>query len=151
MFGLANKQTTNYELKRKHEPTTFANSLNSFYTRLNSYTTHNADSEKAADGNFVDGNVAICDAAEADGDDGTAAAGSDSELLDITVYEVRKQFGRCKEGKSSGSIFCKLFNMCLSSRGLPSTCIWKLPSIAPVPKSTSAKDNNNFRSIASNA
>ena len=90
--GLANKQTTNYYLMQKHEQTTFANSLNSFYTRFNSYTTPNADSEKAADGNYVDGDVAIGEAAEADGDDGTTPAGSDSELLDITIDEVRKQF-----------------------------------------------------------
>ena len=163
MSGLANKQTTNYDLMSKHEQTTLANSLNSFYTRFNSYTTTNADPVVAADGNDVDGDVAVGDAGESDGDDGTTPAGSDSELMEITVDEVRKQFGRCKDGKSSGPdnlstkilkscsyelapIFCKLFNMCLTSGELPS--IWKLSSIVPVPKSTSAKENNDFRPIA---
>ena len=67
MSSVAKKQTTTYDLMSKHEQKTLANSLNSFYTRVNAYSTTDADPVVAADGNDVDGDVAVGDAGEADG------------------------------------------------------------------------------------
>ena len=66
------------------------NSLSSFCARFNSYTKTYVHPVVAADGNDVDVHVAVGDAGEADDDDGTTSAGSDSELMEITVDDVRK-------------------------------------------------------------
>ena len=155
MSGLAKPKDSNYDLMSDEEQTTLANSLNTFYTRFNSYTPPDAAS--------VPDSASDADTTPPAADDDVTTTPAACEPPEITVEEVRKQFSRCKVGKSSGPdslstkvlkactyelapIFCKLFNMCLTNGKLPR--IWKLSSIVPVPKFSSAKEENDFRPIA---
>ena len=157
MSGLTKRKDSNYNLMSEREQTTLANSLNTFYTRFNTYT----PPVTVADPDVGDDGMLPSDDAEPVAENIAAAA---AELPpEFTVDEVRKQLQRCKVGKASGPdnlctrilkacayelapTFCKLFNLCMKKGVLPH--IWKLSSIVPVPKFPSAKADNDFRPIA---
>jgi hypothetical protein len=147
MSGLPKPKDSNHTLMTEQEQTTLASSLNTFYTRFNSYTPCDGDTD---------------DVPKSAAENASPSPNSD-EPPTITVDEVRKQFLRCKVGKSSGPdnlstkilkscayelapVFCDLFNFCMIKGVLPR--IWKLSSIVPVPKFPSAKEDNDFRPIA---
>ena len=75
------------------EQTTLANSLNTFYTRFNSYTPPDAAS--------VPGSASDADTTPPAADDDVTTPPAAGEPPEITEEEVRKQFSRCKVGKSS--------------------------------------------------
>ena len=94
MSGLAKPKDSNYYLMSDEEQTTLANSLNTFYTRFNNYTPPDAAS--------VPDSASDADTTPPAADDDVTTTPAACEPPEITVEEVRKQFSRCKVGKSSG-------------------------------------------------
>ena len=172
MSGLQKPTSNNYNLMSKHEQTTLANELNTFYTRFNGTVADPGSDDGVvdvmADGDS-DGGVHIGDGSDGNDRDNTAGGDCNSESTDdgqftpITVEEVSKLFSKCKVGKAWGPdnlctrilkkccaelapVFCKLFNLCLDKETLPD--IWKLSAICPLPKTANPKCSNDFRPIA---
>ena len=94
MSGQAKPKDSNYDLMSNEEQTTLANSLNTFYTRFNNYTPPDAAS--------VPDSASDADTTPPAADDDVTTTPTTCEPPQISVEEVRKQFSRCKVGKSSG-------------------------------------------------
>ena len=94
MSGLAKPKDSNFDLMSDEEQTTLANSLNTFYTRFNSYT--------ALDAASVPDFACDADTTPPAADDDVTTTPAAGEPPEITIEEVRKQFSRCKVDKSSG-------------------------------------------------
>lgn len=96
MSGLTKRKDSNYNLMSEREQTTLANSLNTFYTRFNTYT----PPVTVADRDVGDDGMLPSVDAKPDAENIAAAA---AELPpEFAVDEVRKQPQRCKVGKASG-------------------------------------------------
>ena len=126
MSGLQKPTSNNYNLMSKHEQTTLANELNTFYTRFNGSVADPGGGDDGvvdvmADGDS-DGGVQIGDGADGDitgdggsadgndrdntaGGDGNSESTDDGQFTPITVEEVSKLFLRVRLAKILSATF----------------------------------------------